>query len=217
MDQQILFLINHRWTHPALDPVMAAASSFSLWWPFLLAAAAIAFCLGGFRMRAMLLTAGLAVAITDGLACRGLKDLVGRPRPNEVLEGVRVLDLARTEDRPRVFALGQPLQERYSVARIHPGRGNSFPSSHAANNFAFAAVCIIYYRRYGGIAFLPAVLVAYSRVYVGSHWPLDVLFSCLLGAGIGFLVAATVEAAWRRWGGALAPVWHGTHPSLLTP
>ncbi len=213
MDQQLLFLINHTWAHPALDRSMAVMSSFDFWWPFLVAAGVVAALFGGFRMRAMLLTAGLAIAMTDAVAVRMLKDAVGRPRPHEVLEGVRTLDLAFA--RPRFLALAMPLREDYSVARIRPPRGNSFPSAHAANNFAVAAVCAAFFRRWGWLLLLPAGLVAYSRVYVGSHWPLDVVVSSLLGLGIGLLVVAAIEALWRRWGGRCTPAWHAKHPSLL--
>jgi undecaprenyl-diphosphatase len=213
MDQQLLFLINHTWAHPALDRLMAVMSSFDFWWPFLVAVGVVAALFGGFRMRAMLLTAGLAIAMTDAVAVRMLKDAVGRPRPHEVLEGVHTLDLALA--RPRFLALAMPLREDYSVARIRPQRGNSFPSAHAANNFAVAAVCAAFFRRWGWLLFVPAMLVAYSRVYVGSHWPLDVLVSSLLGLGIGLLVVAAVEALWRRWGGRCTPAWHAKHPSLL--
>jgi undecaprenyl-diphosphatase len=213
MDQQLLFLINHTWAHPALDRLMAVMSSFDFWWPFLVAAGVAAALFGGFRMRAMLLTAGLAIAMTDAVAVRMLKDAVGRPRPHEVLEGVRTLDLAFA--RPRFLALAMPLREDYSVARIRPPRGNSFPSAHAANNFAVAAVCAAFFRRWGWLLLLPAGLVAYSRVYVGSHWPLDVVVSSLLGLGVGLLMVAAIEALWRRWGGRCTPAWHAKHPSLL--
>ncbi|MGC2577583.1 MAG: hypothetical protein WA376_08390, partial [Terrimicrobiaceae bacterium] len=83
MDQQLLFLINHTWAHPALDRLMAVMSSFDFWWPFLVAVGMVAALFGGFRMRAVLLTAGLAIALTDAVAVRMLKDAVGRPRPHE--------------------------------------------------------------------------------------------------------------------------------------
>jgi undecaprenyl-diphosphatase len=214
MDQQILFLINHDWAHRALDRVMAVMSSLDFWLPLLITLAVVAAIWGGFRMRMMLLTAGLAIAVTDALVVRTLKDLVGRPRPHEMLAGVRTLDLAPT--RPRFLALAKPLKVEYSGARILPPRGNSFPSAHAANNFAVAAVCAVFFRRWGWLLFVPATLVAYSRVYVGSHWPLDVVVSCLLGLGLGLLVVAGVEALWRRWGGSFLPRLHMAYPSLLT-
>ena len=192
---------------------MAVMSSLDFWLPFLIGVAIVAAIWGGFRMRMMLLTAGLAIAVTDALVVRSLKSFVGRPRPHEMLEGVRTLDLALAT--PRFLALTKPLKEEYSAARIRPPRGNSFPSAHAANNFAVAAVCAVFFRRWGWLLFLPAVLVAYSRIYVGAHWPLDVLVSCLLGIGIGLLVVVGVEALWRRWGGACLPRLHAAYPSLL--
>jgi undecaprenyl-diphosphatase len=213
MDQQILFLINHSWAHPFLDPLMAVLSSLDFWWPFLIAAALIAVTWGGFRMRMMLVTAALAIVVTDALVVRTLKDLVGRPRPHEMLEGVRTLDLA--DARPRFLALTVPLRQEYSVARIRPPRGSSFPSGHAANNFAVAAVATVFFRRWGWLLFVPAALVSYSRIYVGSHWPLDILVSGLIGLGVGFLVVAGVEALWRRWGAACLPRWYSRHPNLL--
>lgn len=214
MDQQLLFLINRSWVNPVADYIMAAASSFDLWWPFLLILGIVAAIFGGFRMRVMLLTIGLAIGITDALVVDSLKQMVGRPRPHDMLEGVRSLDLAKAK--PRFLALGQPLKEGYSVARIQALGGNSFPSGHSANNFAVAAVVFIFYRRWGWVVFLPATLVSYSRIYVGSHWPLDVLVSCLIGAGIGVLTAVAVEALWRRFGASWLPKLQEQHPSLLT-
>src|SRR4029434_2610220 len=101
------------------------------------------------------------------------------------------------------------------VARIKPPRGRSFPSGHAANNFAMAAVCAAFFRRWGWLLFLPAFLVSYSRVYVGSHWPLDVVVSCLLGVGVGLLAVVAIEAFWRRWGGRWIPPLHAKYPAPL--
>lgn len=192
---------------------MAAASSFDLWWPFLLGGALAMAVWGGVRGRAFLLAAGLAVGVTDGLVVDTLKDLVGRPRPHEALVGVRTLDLAKAS--PRLLALGKPLKQEISASRIRRSGGNSFPSGHASNNFAVAAVAAVFFRRWGWLVFLPATLVAYSRVYVGAHWPLDVTVSALLGAGLGLLTAAVVEGGWRQWGGKLLPDLHRRHPSLL--
>ena len=213
MDQEAFFLINHSLAHPALDTVMAVASSWDFWWPFLVVGGLAILAFGGFRARMMLLAAGLSIGLTDAVVVDSLKHIVGRLRPHEELVGARTLDLAKAK--PRILALAKPLKEEYSHPGTRPPRGNSFPSGHAANNFALATVVSIFYRRRGWLAFLPAALVAYSRIYVGSHWPLDVLVSCFLGAGIALSVIAGLGAAWRKFGARWFPTWHAGHPSLL--
>lgn len=213
MEQQLLFLINRIWTHPLLDWVMAVASSWDFWWPILLLGGMVAVIWGGFRWRVFLFAAALAVGITDGLVVGSLKEWVGRPRPHDFLNGVRSLDLEHVT--PRFLALGKPLRESTSVVGIRPPHGNSFPSGHSANNFAVAGVAVAVFRRRGWLVFLPAALVAYSRVYVGSHWPLDVLVSALLGTALGLLTVAGLEALWRWQGVRWLPKLGQTHPSLV--
>lgn len=71
--------------------------------------------------------------------------------------------------------------------------GQSFPSGHAATSFAGAVMLAYLVRRYVPALFALAALTAYSRVYVGVHYPLDVV----VGAALGTLVALTVIAALR--------------------
>ena len=76
----------------------------------------------------------------------------------------------------------------------HCSTGYSFVSNHAANHFAMAAFFFFTSRpllkRWAWIAFTWAALVAYSQVYVGVHYPSDILVGALLGFGIGALTAA---------------------------
>lgn len=213
MDQKALYLINHSWAHPALDKVMAVASSWDFWWPLLIAGGLAILVLGGFRARMLLLAVGLSIGLTDAVVVDSLKAMVRRPRPHEALVGVRTLDLAKAK--PRLLAVGKALKEEYSHPGIPAPHGNSFPSGHAANNFTVATIVAIFYRRWGWLAFVPAAVVAYSRIYVGSHWPLDVLVSCFIGAGIALFVVAGLDGAWRKWGGRWFPSLHAGHPSLL--
>ena len=62
-----------------------------------------------------------------------------------------------------------------------------FPSSHAANSFGFAlfSSLLLRYKWYTVFAFLWAVLCSYSRMYLGVHFPLDILSGMLLGLLIG--------------------------------
>lgn len=214
MDQQLLFFINRSVTHPALDWLMAVMSSFDFWWPLLVVGGIVGVIFGGFRFRAFVLAAGLAIGVNDGLVVKSLKDLVGRPRPNEVLEGVRSLDLEHVS--PRFLALTEPLRVSFSEARIQPAHGNSFPSGHASNTFALATVAALFFRRRGWLVYIPAVLVAYSRVYVGSHWPSDVVISAFLGTGLALLVCAALQSLWTIFGARWMPGLFDRHPHLLT-
>ena len=69
----------------------------------------------------------------------------------------------------------------------------SFPSGHAATSFAGAVVLTFLLGRWGPWLFLLAAAVAFSRVYVGVHYPLDVLAGAALGALVGLAATALVR------------------------
>jgi len=213
MDQRLFFLINGHWSSSALDLPMAALSSWDFWWPFAVLGGLLLFVFGGFRGRAAVVCIGLCVGLTDGVIVDGIKNAVGRPRPHQVLEGVRIVDLQKA--RPRLLALAKPPKVEYSKPSIQPVRGISFPSGHASNNFALAVVLTVFFRRWGWLYFIPATLIAYSRIYTGSHYPSDVLVAMIIGAGVACLVLAACEALWKCLAGRVVPRLFAAHPSLL--
>ena len=110
------------------------------------------------RGRLALACIGLILAATE-LTVAPLKRVVQRPRPDQVLAGVRKVDLDR-HARPRLLALTKPLDVRFSPAPVPPGaaagagpvdpRANrSFPSGHVMDNFAVATVLALLFRRRG--------------------------------------------------------------------
>jgi undecaprenyl-diphosphatase len=106
----------------------------------------------------MLVTAGV---LTADMCSLGLKILAGRDRPY----------VAHPDPEPLI---GTPLDL-------------SFPSGHSATAFAGATILAAYLPRLAVPLYVLAALVGFSRVYVGVHYPLDVVAGALLGTGIGFV------------------------------
>jgi len=102
---------------------------------------------------------GLTLAITDQFSSHVLKDWIGRVRPCHVMENIHLLTDCNTS--------------------------YSFPSSHAVNIFAAAFFLSQPFRRLSPVLYAIAVIVGYSRVYIGIHYPFDVVG----GAAIGLLIA----------------------------
>jgi undecaprenyl-diphosphatase len=76
----------------------------------------------------------------------------------------------------------------------HKRSNASFPSSHAANAFAIAAVLARHWRRAASALWALAVLIAGSRVYLNRHFTSDIA----VGAAIGIMGAWAVHAQWER-------------------
>jgi undecaprenyl-diphosphatase len=213
MDRTLFFLINSKWTSPALDRFMAIVTDFNVWLFPTLILLVLVWSKGGFRARAFIIIATLVVAVNDGIIARTLKRITDRPRPHQILNDARQIELAR--GRIGLLVLGKPL--RIKSSRAAQGRidGRSFPSSHTMNAFSVATVCAIFYRRRGWLAFLPALLVGYSRIYTGSHWPSDVLISIVLALGTTFLLVALCQALWPPLARRLAPGLLAQQPALI--
>lgn len=104
-----------------------------------------------------------------------------------------LLKLAVREDRPC-----QSLHVRTLEACPAPGDW-SFPSNHAAIAAAAAVALLFVSRRLGSVAVVAALAMGVSRVWVGAHYPHDVLAGLVVGA----LVALAATRATRRWSAVL--------------
>lgn len=81
------------------------------------------------------------------------------------------------------------VMDMLSYVREYRGGQFGFPSSHAANSFGFMMLSslLFRYRPYTIVAAVWASLCAYSRIYLGVHFPLDILCGMVMGVAIGFL------------------------------
>ena len=125
------------------------------------------------------------------LVINTIKHAVGRPRPFLGLSDVHLL--------------------------VGKGSSGSMPSSHASSWFAAAFLGYVYYRR-SWLFLLPlALTIGFSRIYLGVHYPSDVLAGAILGMGYAAVGLITANALWRRVGADWFPGWWAQMPSLLNP
>lgn len=195
-DLSILHLINREWTHPALDWFMPAISAVNAWLPLMGLAVLLVLWRNPRLGIRLILCVALAIGISDGVISKTLKDAVGRVRPGNAISGVIVRDLGRAS--PAFLRLFQPPTQRLSEPHGET-KGNSFPSSHAMNMFALATVIALFHRRWGMAIYVLAALVAYSRIYVGAHWPSDIPPSIGMGILVGWAVTRLVMRFTRKW------------------
>jgi undecaprenyl-diphosphatase len=176
LDSQILLFINHDMATPALDALMPALSlqGYLLVIPFLLAMLA-----QGMKQTDQAGKSYFVAAVwTLVIACcaaylaewadDAIKVAVARVRPCRAIEGLRLI---------------VPCPKSYSM-----------PSGHAMSSFAFAAPLFFLTRAYiiplGRLyPLVLASLIAFSRLYLGVHYPTDVLVGTMLGIMIGLSLA----------------------------
>ena len=91
----------------------------------------------------------------------------------------------------RVRPCNDPQLAQTIISRVPCGTGYSFPSSHASNHFAISVFLIgAFHKRWRWIwfwALLWATLVCFAQIYVGVHYPIDILTGALFGTLVGYL------------------------------
>ena len=166
LDQQLFYFINSR-NSEFWDFVMYSISRVLVWVPLYIA---IFIALGrkyGKKVFFILLFVVLTIALADQTSVF-IKNSFQRLRPCHAEE----------------------LQGMVHLVKGHCGGRFGFVSSHAANSFSIALLSLLLIkRRWFSISILIwAAVVGYSRIYLGVHYPGDVICGSLLGASIGWLI-----------------------------
>ncbi len=193
LDVSLFHLVNPALSSSLLDILMPFASGNALFAPALLIGAILLLWKGGVRGRLCVTMMLLAVAFGDGVVCHTLKEAIHRPRPFLALADVHV------------------------PATIGITGSGSMPSAHAANWFAATMVAFIYYRRSIRFMLPLALIVSFSRIYNGVHYPSDILVGAVLGAGYAAGLVWTMDWLWQLAGQRWFPLWWQSMPSVLNP
>ena len=170
IDHWLFHQINQVWTNPVFDLVFVFIRQAELWVPFYLFL--LVFGLVNFGKKALWWSATLIMTaiISDLVSSSIIKNIIFRLRP------CRNPDLA---NQVRVLVNYCP-------------KSSSFTSSHACNHFALAFFIFITLNQTGSwrwLLFLWAFLISYAQVYVGVHYPLDILGGTLAGSSVGYMMS----------------------------
>jgi len=169
LDHATLNFIHKYLSNPILDRFMPFITNEDNWIIPILFLIIFLFTGAQKKGRITLLLLILSLSLTDIICAQYIKPFIERVRPSHLsLEGINLL--------------------------VKKGGKWSMPSNHAANMFAFSVILSYFYNRYRHLLFSLAYVIAFSRVYVGVHFPGDVI----IGGVIGYMISWFVLSLWIR-------------------
>jgi undecaprenyl-diphosphatase len=171
LDEQLFLFLNGFHT-PWLDPIMALLTKTLSWIPLYMILLQLV--IKNFKKNSWIILIGLTITLvlTDQVTSGLMKPFFERLRPSH-----------------------EPAFENI-VHLVNDNRGGlyGFASSHAANTFGVAIFIWLAIRKsylWSWLLFLWASLMSYSRVYLGLHYPGDIIVGCLIGILIGWILFKT--------------------------
>ena len=170
LDRHLFYFVNHDLTNPFFDWLMPLLRNARFWIPLYLFI--IIFCLWKYKKTGaiIIILLALSAGTADFTSASIIKYNVKRLRPCR-----------------------DPIVSRTDITRVPCGTGYSFPSTHATDHFAMAAFLgLVFARKWRWIwlwAILWACSISFAQVYVGVHFPVDVLAGALYGMFVGWLLS----------------------------
>lgn len=177
-DRALFGMVNQMFTSSVFDAIMPALSD-PTFWMIPLGIVWLVFAIRTKRRgRIVALCCFLVVAATDQIAASLIKPAVQRVRPCNVIAQTHYYDA----DNERWIYTDKFAMTTYKSSF-------SFPSNHAANIAGQAVYWSYFYPQISPVLFASAIVVGYSRVYLGYHYPSDVAAGYLLGILIALMIA----------------------------
>ncbi len=133
----------------------------------------------------LIVLVALSFLLADRISVLCFKDVFQRLRPSHALEGVNLVKLSS-----------------WHLIYDYKGGLYGFVSSHSANAFSLATIFAFLGKKYKLLPVLIyswAILVGYSRIYCGVHYPLDVIVGGILGIGIGLLIVMLYKFILKKY------------------
>lgn len=162
IDDAVFLWINNGLSCPLLDAGMSLLSVIGEAWVWICFGLIFIVFRDATRWKRMAITFLIVMSVA-GAALHVFKNVTERGRPLERFKAD--IDAGK-------ITINTPLNKLYS---------RSFPSGHSQAAFSAATFFALYYGRRRGLLYTTAFLVAFSRIYVGAHFPSDIVFGSLLG------------------------------------
>ena len=176
-DQALFEQINGHWTNTFFDSLLPWMRTSEHWFAFYIALVSYVFYKWGWKAWKWLFSVAITIALTDQVSSFIFKPFIHRLRPcNDpaILNKVNLL----IGTCPSSF---------------------SFTSSHAANHFSLAMFVFMslqpLFKKYTYLFFVWAGIISYAQIYVGVHYPLDILGGTLIGLIMGY-AGAIIYSKW---------------------
>ena len=167
IDKSIMIFLNKDISNPVFDLIMPVITSKDFLTVIGLILIFYLLFFGGKRGKIAFLILLFSAGMSDAICAQIIKPWVGRVRPShEFIDYINLL--------------------------VSKGGKWSFPSNHAANSFAFATVLSYFFGQKKVMLYTLASIIAFSRVYVGVHYPLDII----CGAIVGYILSWFVLSIW---------------------